>query len=87
VPVAEVSQSPLALPLETCHTNSMIKGNEMQVWMVMGGWEYEGDHGDSMRLFDCKSTAQAYRDELKEEGYDYIDCKVMGVCMESALAR
>ena len=65
----------------------MNKGNEMQVWMVMGGWEYEGDHGDSMRLFDCKSTAQAYRDELKEEGYDYIDCKVMDVCMESALAR
>jgi hypothetical protein len=58
----------------------------MQVWMVMGGWQYEGFDGDSMRLFDCKSSAQAYRDELKEESYDYIDCKVMDVCMESMLA-
>ncbi len=57
----------------------------MQVWMVMGGWQ-DGADGDSMRLFDCKSTARAYCDELKKEGYDYIDCKVMGVCMESALA-
>jgi hypothetical protein len=64
----------------------MIKGNEMQVYMVMGGWEYEGDHGDSLRLFDCKSTAQAYRDELKDFGYDYIDCKVIPVNMQSAIA-
>lgn len=71
---------------QACHTISMNKGNEMQVWMVMGGWEFEGDHGDSLRLFDCKSAAEAYRDELKEEGYDYIDCKVMNVLMESALA-
>jgi hypothetical protein len=53
---------------------------------VMGGWQYEGDHGDSLRLFDCKSAAKAYSDELKKEGYDYIDCKVMNVYMESALA-
>ena len=58
----------------------------MQVYMVMGGWEYEGDHGDTLRLFDCKSAAQAYRDELKEEGYDYIDCKVIPVNMQSAIA-
>ena len=58
----------------------------MQVYMVMGGWDYEGFSGDSLRLFDCKSAAEAYRDELKKEGYDYIDCKVMPVIMESALA-
>jgi hypothetical protein len=58
----------------------------MQVWMVMGGWQYEGFDGESMRLFDCKSAAEAYRDQLKEESYDYIDCKVMNVCMESAIA-
>jgi len=58
----------------------------MQVWMVMGGWEFEGDHGDSLRLFDCKSMAKAYCDELKEFGYDYIDCKIMSVNMQSALA-
>jgi hypothetical protein len=63
----------------------MNKGNAMQVWVVMGGWDYEGFDGESLRLFDCKSTAQAYRDELKEQSYDYIDCKVMDVCMESAI--
>ncbi len=57
-----------------------------QVWMVMGGWQYEGFDGESMQLFDCKSAAEAYREELKKEGYDYIDCKVMNVCMESAIA-
>jgi hypothetical protein len=62
------------------------KGNEMKVWMVMGGWEFEGDQGDSLRLFDCKSTAGAYCDELKKFGYDYIDCKVMSVIEGSALA-
>lgn len=66
--------------------NMEIKENAVQVWMVMGGWEFEGDHGDSLRLFDCKSAAEVYRDELKKEGYDYIDCKVMNVYMESALA-
>ena len=39
-----------------------------------------------MRLFDCKSAAEAYRDELKKDGFDYIDCKVMPVIMESAIA-
>ena len=63
----------------------MIKGNEMQVYMVMGGWNYEGFDGDSLRLFDCKSAAEAYRDELKEESYDYIDCKVIPVNMQSAI--
>ena len=58
----------------------------MQVYMVMGGWEFEGHDGDGMRLFDCKSAAEAYRDELKEYGYDYIDLKVMDVCMKSAIA-
>ena len=57
----------------------------MQVWMVMGGWDYEGFSGDSLRLFDCKSAAEAYRDELKEFGYHYIDCKVMPVVMDSAI--
>lgn len=57
----------------------------MKVWMVMGGWDYEGFDGDSMQLFDCKSAAEKYRDELKKQSYDYIDCKVMNVCMGSAV--
>ncbi len=58
----------------------------MQVYSVMGGWDYEGFDGESLRLFDCKSAAEAYRDELKEMSYNYIECKVMDVLMHSALA-
>ena len=58
----------------------------MKVWMVAGGYDCEGYCGETVRLFDCKSTAVAYRDELKEEGYDYIYCEAMDVCMESMLA-
>ena len=57
----------------------------MKVWMVMGGYDYEGFSGDSLRLFDCESKAKAYREELKEEGFDYIDCKVMPVEQGSLL--
>jgi len=86
VPVAEVSQSPLALPLETCHTNSMIKGNEMQVYAVMGGYDYEGECGYTLQLFDCKSAADAYAKELEEGCYDYAEIKTLNVQMQSAIA-
>ena len=59
----------------------------MQVYSVMGGWDYEGFSGESLQLFDCKSAAEAYRDELKEQfNYDYIEVKVMPVLMHSAIA-
>jgi hypothetical protein len=58
----------------------------MKVWSVMGGWDYEGFDGKSLQLFDCKSAAEAYRDELKEKFYDYVECKTIPVCMKSLLA-
>ena len=58
----------------------------MQVWMVMGGWDYEGFSGDSLRLFDCKSAAETYRDELKEQRFHYVDCKIVPINMQSAIA-
>jgi hypothetical protein len=63
----------------------MKNGNEMQVYSVMGGWDYEGFDGESLRLFDFKSAAEAYAEELKEENYDYVKVKVMDVCMQSAI--
>ena len=87
MPAAEVSQSPLARPLETCHTNSMIKGNEMQVYMVYGGWDETDTDGGSIKLFDCKSTAEEYKKYLEDFEYDYIKMDIMPVIMESALAR
>jgi hypothetical protein len=58
----------------------------IQVYAVIGGWDYEGEHFDSLRLFDCKSTAEAYRDSLEDEGYDYARMDIREVCLESALA-
>ena len=67
----------------------MSKGNAMQVYSVMGGWDYEGFDGDSLQLFDCKSAAEAYSEQLKNgkvTTYDYVEVKVMNVQMHSALA-
>jgi hypothetical protein len=63
----------------------MKNGNEVKVYSVMGGWDYEGFDGESLRLFDFKSAAEAYAEELKEENYDYVTVKVMDVCMQSAI--
>jgi hypothetical protein len=59
---------------------------QMKVYAVIGGFKYEGESFDSLRLFDCRSTAIAYHKELTEvEGYDYAVIEVKEVCMESAL--
>ena len=63
----------------------MNKGNAMQVYAVMGGWDYEGYDGCSLQLFDCKSAAEAYAKELKDGGYDYTDCRVHNVIEGSLL--
>jgi hypothetical protein len=58
----------------------------MQVYAVIGGWDYEGEDFESLRLFDCLSTANAYVVRLEEqEGYDYTRMDVRQVMMESAL--
>ncbi len=75
----------LAKPPALCHTINMKNGNEVKVYSVMGGWDYEGFDGESLRLFDFKSAAEAYAEELKEENYDYVTVKVMDVCMQSAI--
>jgi len=59
----------------------------MKVYAVIGGWDYEGESFDSLRLFDCRSTAVAYQKELTEvEGYDYALMRERDVIMESAIA-
>lgn len=58
----------------------------MKVYVVIGGWDYEGENYDSLRLFDCYSTAEKYQTQLTEdEGYNYALLKIREVCMESAL--
>jgi hypothetical protein len=59
----------------------------VKVYAVIGGWDYEGQSFQSLRLFDCRSTAVAYHKELTEsEGYDYALLREQDVIMESALA-
>jgi hypothetical protein len=62
--------------------------NPMQkVYAVIGGWDYEGEDFDSLRLFDCFSTANEYVKHLADvEGYDYSKMDVRVVEMQSALA-
>lgn len=59
----------------------------MQVYAVIGGINYGGEVFDTLRLFDCKSAAEVYAKEIKDvRGFDYVEVKVMDVCMKSALA-
>lgn len=57
----------------------------MQVYSVIGGWDYEGTCFESLRLFDCKSAAEAYQQELQQGFYDYALLELREVCTESAL--
>ena len=54
------------------------------VYTVIAGIDYEGEVFDTLRLFDCKSSANAYAAHL-EDNYDYALIKLREICMESAL--
>jgi hypothetical protein len=57
----------------------------MKVYAVIGGWAHDGEDFDSLRLFDCLSTANAYLVYLEEQGdYDYSKIDTRKVNMESA---
>ncbi len=60
--------------------------SEMKVYAVIGGWNYEGEHFDSLCLFDCKSAAEEYAQKLEEGDYDYALIDTKTVRMESAIA-
>ncbi len=51
-----------------------VQTNDMtmpRAYAVIGGWDYEGEDFNSLRLFDYHSAAVAYSKELKDQGYDY----------------
>ena len=61
--------------------------NPMQiskVYAVIAGIDYEGEVFETLRLFDCFSTADAYLKQLEAE-YDYAKMDTREVCMESAI--
>ena len=55
----------------------------MQVYAVIAGIDCEGEMFDTLRLFDCHSTAVEYYNHLIE-GYDYAMIQVREVNLESA---
>jgi len=55
----------------------------MQVYSVIGGIDCEGEVFDTLRLFDCKSAAVAYREELENE-YSYVLMEIRTIDYTSA---
>ena len=48
-----------------------------RAYAVIGGWDYEGEDFNSLRLFDYHSAAVAYsKDLVDEQGYDYSKCEM-----------
>jgi hypothetical protein len=55
--------------------------NYMQeVYVVIGGYEYEGCDFASLKLFDSKSAAEEYSNHIKEQwGYDYTHVQLRSI--------
>ena len=61
--------------------------SQMKVYAVIGGIDYEGEDFASLKLFDCKSSAEVYYQQLSEDqGFDYALMEEREVYMESAIA-
>jgi hypothetical protein len=59
----------------------------MQVYAVIAGADYEGEDFNTLRLFDCLSTAKAYAEHLEGQlGNDYTLIQEREINFESALA-
>ena len=51
---------------------------------VIGGIDYEGEAFRTLRLFDCQSTAEAYKAELERE-FDYVLMEVQEISQYSVM--
>jgi len=59
----------------------------MKVYAVIAGADYEGESFDTLRLFDCRSSAEAYGKQLETQiAVDYVLIEEREVCFESAIA-
>jgi hypothetical protein len=59
----------------------------MKVYAVIAGADYEGESFDTLRLFDCRSSAEAYGKQLETQiAVDYVLIEERSVCFESAIA-
>lgn len=45
----------------------------MKVYLVYGGFDYEGEDGDSIRVFSSEEKAELYREKLRKDScYGYV---------------
>ena len=58
--------------------------NDPKCIAVIGGIDYEGEAFRTLRLFDCQSTADAYKAELEQE-YDYVLMEVQEISQHSVM--
>ena len=58
--------------------------NDPKCIAVIGGIDYEGEAFRTLRLFDCQSTADAYKAELEQE-YDYVLVEVQEISQHSMM--
>ena len=58
--------------------------NNSKCIAVIGGIDYEGEAFRTLRLFDCQSTADAYKAELEQE-YDYVLMEVQEISQHSVM--
>ena len=74
-------------PPLTCYNTLSSTNPTMKVYAVIAGTDYEGEDFNSLRLFDCRSSAEDYELELQQQiCVDYTRLEVREVCMDSALA-
>ena len=60
----------------------------MKVYAVISCADYEGSDFDSLRLFDCLSSANAYAESLEDKlGIDYALIEEREIIMGSAIAN
>ena len=86
MPIEALAHGGHSAPL-TCYNTLSSNDPTMKVYAVIAGADYEGEDFNTLRLFDCRSTAQAYADHLEQEiCVDYVLVEEREVCFESALA-
>jgi len=58
--------------------------SQMKVYAVIAGADYEGEDFYTLRLFDCRSSAEAYGKQLEQElCVDYVLIEKREVSFES----
>ena len=58
--------------------------NSTKAIAVIGGTDFEGESFQTLRLFDCQSTADLYKAKL-EQDFDYVLMEVQEISQYSTM--